>query len=163
MVYFFSKYRVRPESNWDASFKSSFCCYMIRNVSWLHWTLAPPEITASLSCSLFCSGLFYFIFLCIYHFSSLSEVLGFLPFHCVGIEFWETYFVFPLGFVTLPFGFPDNFRFALLSLLSENVDIAFGSQWLAVAQGLSIPQGLCITFRSLFSAPCFQIKSSFLS
>lgn len=51
----------------------------------------------------------------------------------MSIEFWETYFVFLLGFIILPFGFPDNFRFVLLSLLSQNVDIAFGFQWLSIA------------------------------
>lgn len=51
----------------------------------------------------------------------------------MGIEFWETCLVVPLGFLTPPFGFPDSFRFALLSLLSQNVDIAFGFQWLSIA------------------------------
>ena len=106
--------------------------YIVCTVSWSHWwggarITTPSEIRASL--------LLIFVlvsFLCIYHFSLLSEVFGVLSFHHTDIKCWETYFVFPFGFMTLPFGFPDNFRFVLLSLFSQSVDIGFGFQWLCL-------------------------------
>ena len=106
--------------------------YIVCNVSWSHgWGGAGITTSSEIRASL----LLIFVlvpFLCIYHFSLLSEVFGFLSFHHVDIKFWETYFLFPFGFMTLPFGFPDNFRFALLSLFSQNVDIGFGFQWLSL-------------------------------
>lgn len=120
-------------------------------------TLAPPEIIASFLLTF----LFRFIFLCIYHFSSLSEVLGFLPFHCVGIEFWET-FCFPSWFCNSTFWFSRQLQICTFITPLRERGHCF---WFSVARYClsSIPQGLCITFRSLFSAPCFQIKSNFLS
>lgn len=130
-----------------------FFGYIVYNVSWSHWwdgaRITSSEIRASL--------LLIFVlvsFLCMYHFSLLSEVFGFFVFPSYGHQVLGNIFCFPFWFMTLPFGFQttsDLHFYHSFHRMSTLVLVFNGSL-------SSIPQGLCITFRSLFSTPCSQIN-----
>ena len=124
------------------------------SVSWSHWwggarITTPSDIRVSL--------LLIFVlvsFLCIYHFSLLSEVLVFCLFiiwtssagkHILFslLVLWLYLLVFQ---TTSDLHFYHSFHRMLTLVLVFNGSVS------------SIPQGLCITFRSLLSTPCSQIN-----
>lgn len=152
------KYIVGPKSNSDASFKFSFSRYIVSHVSWLPCTLAPPEMIASL--------LLAFLFWCIF-FMYLSFLItfwsfGLFTFPLCGHWVLGNLFCCPSWFCNSTFWFSRQLQICTFITPFTECWHCF---WFSVALYClsSIPQGLCITFRSLFSAPCFQIKSSFLS